>query len=113
MKKMVLILIMAIAVVTVNAQRTPIKNSDLPKAVSEYLTKNLPGYTIKDAVKDVANNVVTYDVTAIKGTAKETLVFDKDGKFVKKVTATTAMVQRKNQAHIAQATHHTNTVVKK
>ena len=87
-------LVMSVAVV--NAQRTPVKVTDLPKGITEYVTKDYAGFTIKDATKIVTNNEVTYEVVVAKGTTQETLLFDKDGKFIKKVTAKEGTVEKKN-----------------
>ena len=76
-------------VLALNAQITKVtvKVSDLPKAISENIAKNYAGFTIKEATKVTENNVVTYDVVINKGTTSETLVYDKDGKFLRKMAA--------------------------
>jgi hypothetical protein len=85
MKKLFAVLVLVMTVVAVNAQKTPVKVADLQKPIVDNITKDYPGYTIKDATKVVANMVTTYEVVVMKGTAQETLLYDKDGKFVKKV----------------------------
>ena len=67
-----------------------VKASDLPKAITENIAKNYTGFTIKEATKVTENNVVSYDVMINKGTTSETLVYDKDGKFLRKMTPTAA-----------------------
>jgi hypothetical protein len=112
MKRLFAILMMVAIVVAVNAQqpqRMPVKVADLPKAISEYIAKDFAGFTMKDATKIVTNNVATYEVAVIKGTAEETLLFYKDGKFMKKVTAKEGTVEKKNPVPPAQP----KTVVKK
>lgn len=74
------------AVLAVNAQRTTLKVSDLQKPITEYITKDYAGFVIKDATKVTTNNVTTYEVAITKGSTSETLVFDKDGKFLHKLT---------------------------
>jgi hypothetical protein len=86
MKKSILLFVLIMAAVVVNAQRVVVKTADLPKAITENVAKDYAGFTVKEAVKVVANNVVTYEVVVIKGTTTETLLYDKDGKFVKKLT---------------------------
>lgn len=58
-----------------------IKVSELPKAVSEYITKNVPGKKIKEASKitDAAGKV-WFEAEA----GEADYIFDADGKFVKK-----------------------------
>lgn len=51
---------------------------------------NYAGFTIKEASSMTANNVVTYHVIVAKGSTTETLVYDKDGMFVKKLPKITA-----------------------
>jgi hypothetical protein len=92
MKKLVLIMTFFMAVLAVNAQvsRTPLKAADLPKAITDNIARNYAGFTIKEATKVTENNVVSYDVMIHKGTLSETLVYDKDGKFLRKMTPTAA-----------------------
>lgn len=75
-------------VVALNAQITKVavKVADLPKAITENVAKNYAGFTIKEATKVTENNIISYDVMIHKGTTSETLVYDKDGKFLRKVT---------------------------
>jgi curli biogenesis system outer membrane secretion channel CsgG len=97
MKKVLFVLVLIMAALVVNAQTkatttqakptvTVVKLADLPKAITDNVAKDYVGFTIKDATCTNTNNVVTYDVVIVKGTTTETLVYDKDGKFIKKVT---------------------------
>jgi len=96
MKKVLLVLVLIMAALVVNAQTQAtttqvkdtvivVKIADLPKAITDNVAKDYAGFTIKDATSTVTNNVLTYDVVIVNGTATETLVYDKDGKFVKKL----------------------------
>lgn len=58
--------------------------ADLPKAVTESIAKEYPGYIIKEAMKAKEGSGADYKVVVSKGTATETLLYDKNGKFVKK-----------------------------
>ncbi|HEY4798270.1 MAG TPA: PepSY-like domain-containing protein [Bacteroidia bacterium] len=61
---------------------TEIEISALPKAVSDYVTKNYPNDKIREASKIVdAKNVVTYEAEVKEGD----LVFDAQGNFIRKV----------------------------
>jgi hypothetical protein len=81
------------AVMVVNAQvtnttdstRTIVKVADLQKAITDNIAKDYVGYTIKEATSVTENNIVTFEVVIVKGTDTETLVYDKDGVFVKKL----------------------------
>jgi hypothetical protein len=92
MKRITLILVLLLAVIAVNAQitRVAVKSGDLPKAITDNVTKAYAGYNIKDAVKVTDNKVVTFDVVIAKGTSTETLIYDKDGKFLRKSAPKTA-----------------------
>ena len=97
MKKVLLVLVLIMAVLVVNAQatkttvtnakstRTTVKVAELQKTITDNIAKDYVGYTIKEATSITANNTVTYDVVIVKGTTTETLVYDKDGTFVKKL----------------------------
>lgn len=85
MKKTLLIIISLLFTSTLFAQKmTEIKTSDLPKATTDYIATNMPGSTLFKAAKVEENGTFTYNVAVdIKG-RKHILVFDKDGKFLKK-----------------------------
>ena len=99
MKKVLFVLVLFMAVLAVNAQTkatttqakstsTVIKIADLPKAITDNVAKDYPGFIIKDATSKNKDNVINYHVDIVKGTTTETLVYDKDGKFVKKLSPT-------------------------
>lgn len=85
MKKLFAVLVLVMTVMAVNAQRTTIKVTDLQKAIIDNVAKDYPGFTIKEATKVETNYVVTYEVVLVKGTTQDTLLYDKDGKFLKKL----------------------------
>jgi hypothetical protein len=101
MKKVLFVLVLMMAVVAVNGQaakttvtnakstRTTVKVADLQKSITDNIANDYAGYTIKEATSITANNAVTYQVVITKGTSTETLVYDKDGAFVKKLPAKT------------------------
>ena len=96
MKKVLFVLVLIMAVMVVNAQvattvdstRTVVKVADLQKAITDNIAKDYVGYTIKEATSVTEKTIVTYEVVIVKGTTTETLVFDKDGVFVKKLPPT-------------------------
>jgi hypothetical protein len=97
MKKALLVLMLIMAVMVVSAQTTkpvvakekPVRAvvmvSDLQKTITDNIAKDYVGYTVKEAASVTANKVVTYEVVIVKDMKTETLVYDKDGKFVKKL----------------------------
>ena len=86
-------MVLVMGAYAVNAQRTPIKVADLPKAITDNVAKDHVGFTIKEATKEVENNVVKYDVVIAKGTMQETLSYDATGKFLKKMEAKSGMAK--------------------
>jgi hypothetical protein len=96
MKKVLVVLVLIMAVMVVNAQttnstdstRTTVKVADLQKAITDNIAKDYVGYTIKEATSVTANNIVTYEVVIVNGATTETLVYDKNGVFVKKCPPT-------------------------
>jgi hypothetical protein len=97
MKKVLVVLVLIMAVLAVNAQatkttdaketpvRTVVMVADLQKTITDNIAKDYVGYTTKEATKVTENGIVTYEVVVVKETTTETLVYDTDGKFVKKI----------------------------
>ncbi len=84
MKKIVFLLVAAILATMVFAQdrtMSELKVSQLPKGVTDYISKNLPGAPITRAGKIEEKGEVTYVATVdVKG-SKHTYLFDKNGTF--------------------------------
>lgn len=109
MKKLFFILMLLMIIVTVNAQggakdrvtfnvsssllsspqNVSVPAEELPKAITDNVAKEHSGFTIKEAKWDwstslVPNNIFVYEVTITDGKKDEVLLFNKDGKFLKK-----------------------------
>lgn len=109
MKKLVLILVLVMSVLAVRAQdtKTPgasdsksttaspaasvVKVADLPKAITDNIAKDYPGYTVKEASSVTGKNGLNYQVVIMKGTETEALLYDKDGTFLKKLSGKSEM----------------------
>ena len=61
-----------------------IEKSELPPAVLEVIKKDFAGYKIEEAAKITANNVVSYEAEVEKGEESFELIFDPQGKILKK-----------------------------
>jgi hypothetical protein len=85
MKRLLFIMVLVMGALVVNAQKTPVKVADLQKSITDNITKDYVGFTIKEATNVVENNVTTFDVVVVKGTTQETLCYDNTGKFLKKM----------------------------
>ncbi len=97
MKKLLILMVLVMGALVVNAQRTPVKVADLQKSITDNIAKDYAGYTIKDATKVVENNVVTFDVVISKGNMQETLLYDSNGKFLKKLEAKGGMTKSEHK----------------
>lgn len=91
-----LVAVFAFAVLFVNAQtRTEIKVADLNKAITENVAKDHAGFVIKDAYKCENKGVATFELRVAKGNEESMLVYDKDGKFIKKEAAKSGSAPKK------------------
>jgi hypothetical protein len=100
MKKALFVFVLIMAVLVVNAQvtktpvtkeeplRTVVMVADLQKTITDNIAKDYVGYTIKEATSVTENNIVTFEVVIVKETTTETLIYDKDGVFIKKLPPT-------------------------
>jgi len=99
MKKLLFIMALLMGALVVNAQRTPVSVVELQKTITDNVVKDYAGFTIKEATKVVENNIVSYEVVVVKGTTGgtilcDTLLYDVDGKFLKKVTEKAGTVKK-------------------
>jgi hypothetical protein len=109
MKKLLSVFVFLMAVVALNAQqtRTPVKVTDLNKAITDNITRDYAGYVIKNATHIMNNGVTTYEVVISKGTTSETLLYDNTGKFLNKVNMTagstgkTGTAKKSGSGHMA------------
>jgi hypothetical protein len=93
MKKLLVVLVLIMAVMTVNAQtsntqdstRVSVKVADLQKAITDNIAKDYVGFTIKEATRVTEDNVVTYEILLLKEASTLKLLYDKDGVFLKKL----------------------------
>ena len=71
---------------TLMETETEIATNTLPKAATEYITKNYPGTKVEEAAKIVNSKGVTvYEAEVKKGKEEIELIFDASGNFTKKV----------------------------
>jgi hypothetical protein len=87
MKKLMFLIFAAMFSVAIFAQdkkMTEIKTSQLPKAVSEWVSQNIAGGSITKAGKIEENGVLSYVAMVDMKGQNRAFVFDKDGKFIGK-----------------------------
>ena len=63
---------------------TEIKESELPQAVKATLAKDFAGYKIDEVEKAEAKGAISYEMEAKKDKAEFEIVFDSNGKLLKK-----------------------------
>lgn len=112
MKKLVFVIVMVMSALIVNAQNnktpsatdskspsastaTTIKAADLPKTVTDNISKDYPGWTIKEATSVTGKNGLNYQVAVMKGNESETLLYDNTGKFLRKISPKAGMKEKK------------------
>jgi hypothetical protein len=107
MKKVLLVLTMVMAVLVVNGQATKttvtkdkvttttLKAVDLQKDITDNIAKDFVGFTITGATEVTVNGTVKYEVVVTNGTTTETLVYDKDGKYLHKMVPKTEVKETK------------------
>ena len=86
MKRSFLLILCLSAALAVRSQTvTTVKVSELNTVITDNIVKTQVGYTIKGAHKIDNKGVTTYEVVIVKGSSETTLLYDKDGKFIRKV----------------------------
>ena len=83
---------------TVNlvAQTTPVKIEDLPQTIIDNVSKNHTGYTIKEAQKIQTHESLNYRVKVTKQNSEMTLLYDKEGRFIRKVMVKSGTLVKKS-----------------
>lgn len=64
--------------------KTELQVNELQKPIREHIDKNYNGFSIGKIFKVDAKGTITYDICVAKGTTYEKLIYDKEGKFLKK-----------------------------
>ena len=109
MKTIVLMISLLLGVSVANAQsRVAMKTSDLPKAITENVSTQHPGYVIGNAYRVDNKGMMTYEVFAKKDNDMLRLVYDKDGKFMRMSdhkTAQNHQMHSSNQMHSSSQNH--------
>ncbi|MEI6898894.1 MAG: hypothetical protein WCL00_03370 [Bacteroidota bacterium] len=79
----IFILFILITVCARGQTKTEVKIDELPKSISEYISRNMNGFVIDKAFKVINNGVQTYDILVNKEKQSQTLSFDNKGTFIK------------------------------
>ncbi len=104
MKKVLFVLALCVTVIIANAQekkaspvktvkteevapmpgKTLIKEADLMQPIKDNIAKDFAGATILKSFKNEVKGLFTYEVIIKKDYSRWSLIYDKDGKFMKK-----------------------------
>jgi hypothetical protein len=86
MKKGIITIVVALfATVVFGQTKTEVKPNVLPKCVSEWLTKNMKGFSIDKSFKIDNKGEISYAARVVKGQDKRWLEFNGNCKDVKKI----------------------------
>ena len=103
---LLLTLVFAIASL-VNAQsKTVIKPANLQKGITDQISKDYVGYTIKNAYKIDHNKIITYEVNVVKNNHMLCLSYDNSGKFLKAMEPKSKTVKKTNTSDKTTAMNH-------
>ena len=104
MKKLLFIPFFLMTALVINAQRVAVplsseKESALTNVITDNVTKEHSGFTIKEATWDwsttlVPGNIFVYEVVITNGKVDEILYYDKDGKFLLKGATKEALPEK-------------------
>jgi hypothetical protein len=101
--KIIFLLIFACFNLGVSAQRkTPIHVFELGQSITEHLVKTFPCSLVSAAWKVNTNNVLSYEVRMVKRNMEYALIYDKDGKFLRKEVVTPIVEEQKPIVHRKQ-----------
>jgi len=84
-KNFFLISILLVPYLVLSQNYSEIRVPELPRGVQDYVTKNMPGGTISRAAKITENGQTVYGAVISYRDGKYSMVFDKDGNFLRKV----------------------------
>jgi hypothetical protein len=79
--------------------KTPVHVFELGQKITEHLVKYFPGSLVKAAWRINTNNVVSYEIRLMKTNLEYTLVYDKDGKFLRKEVVSPVIAESKPVVH--------------
>ena len=72
-------------VVMDKSDRTPIRIAELKTPITELIIKDYAGFIINQATRIVIKNIITYEIIIVQGTTTDTLIFDENFNFVRKI----------------------------
>jgi hypothetical protein len=94
--RIIFVLMLACFSIGVSSQsKTPVHVFDLGQTITEQLAKTFPGSLVRAAWKVNTNNVLSYEIRMVKGKMEYALLYDKDGKFLRKEAVSPVIEEKK------------------
>jgi hypothetical protein len=79
--------------------KTPVHVFELAQGITEQLAKTYPSCLVRAAWKVNTNNVLSYEIRMVKGNMEYSLLYDKDGKFLRKEPVSIVIEEKKPIIH--------------
>jgi hypothetical protein len=79
--------------------KAPVHVFELGQKITEHLVNYFPGSLVKAAWRVNTNSVLSYEIRLMKANLEYTLVYDKDGKFLRKETVIPLIPESKPVIH--------------
>ena len=79
--------------------KIPVHVFELGQKITEQLAKNYAGSLVRSAWKVNTNSIWSYEIRIIRGNIEYTLLYDKDGKFLRKESVAPVVVEKKIIIH--------------
>jgi uncharacterized protein involved in high-affinity Fe2+ transport len=105
MKKLKMIVVFSLFFLVLSAQKyQEVHKQDLPRKIDSYIRSNQKDATFFKAVKQEEKGITTYDVALDIHGKKQILVFDKNGKYVRKGDKLPAFTDKSSAKHTVKST---------
>ena len=98
--RIILILILGLPCTGIYCQaKKPMHVFELSQAITEDLVKNYPGCLVRAAWKTDTSNFVSYEIRLIKAKMEYALIYNKDGKFLRRQAVSPVVAELKPAVH--------------
>ena len=101
--KITLVLMFTFSGMGISAQtKIPVHIFDLGQTITQQLAQTFPGSLVRAAWKVNTNNVLSYEIRLVKGDMEYALLYDKEGKFLRKEPVSPVIIEKKPVIHRKQ-----------
>jgi hypothetical protein len=103
LEKITLVLMFAFSGMGISAQtKTPVHVFDLEQTITQQLAQTFSGSLVRSAWKVNTNNVLSYEIRLVKGDLEYALLYDSEGKFLRKELVSPVIIEIKPVIHRKQ-----------